>query len=947
MFALLFPAVLGGLVVEGVAHTDTPADRPASAVTPPVGDAVDARTANEPPLAEAGLDREVVQGVAVALDAGGSRDPDGEVVAYTWTITAPNGSTFAPECPDCKRTTFTPTRVGRYEVQITVEDDDGATDTDTLYVDVGAADPPAVAVTGPTSVTTDDTPQYTASVSPGDVPVSRVVWSADGREIADRTVTDAGATDLRFDPDSPGTVRLTATVVDVAGNEAADTVEVQVSRPDDGVDAPGDETPTPTASPTARFQLNRTTVCADDSVEADPGGSTGGGPVDGERSDITTTAWRVDGQAMATDDGTPVRTLRLSDPGTRTVTLQVRDAAGRTDDTTRTVTVRPSDDDPCVTDQSPVAVIDAPDSVSEDTRVTLDGSESFDRDGSGPRGSEIESYEWTVDGTTVGEGETISYVVNSDTEIELTVADDDGSSDTAVKQVNVDETNGPPSVSISGPSDLSVDESGTWSVSASDSDGYVTDYDWNIGSGSSASTSWSSKGTYTVRVTVTDDDGATTTATKQVSVRENSPPAVGISGPSNLDAGETGTWDVSHYDTDGYIDSVDWNIGGGWYNASNSWSSEGTYTVKVTVTDNDGATRTATKTVSVSEPEQSDGDSGGNGDSASPAEVDEVGVIGPDVLIGSDADWNQGIGNAWRFCAATTPGFSVDESGSCPVPGAYDAKIKVRYQKSPGEWASFTTSAAQQRLSFNLDSDPAGTITDTRRVTVTLLTHKGEDELIQATDTVRFCKEPEDVPQDELSSYPQDCKTSADIPNILIQQRSEPSDPVETGSTITLEADLKNRGLYDDWSVEWNAPSAALDDSTGLSYSTEASNGRPYVQGREVTAEASASIVNGKTSTDSMTFKYEVCPSDEEPDGEGSCETVANDEESEGSTGGKSGDEGSDDDSDDGDGGRSKIGSGDGGDDDDSDSDDSDSSSSDDDEDNSDGDGGGGHARYP
>jgi hypothetical protein len=42
--------------------------------------------ANEPPLADAGLDQTVDRGATVLLDGTGSRDPDGEIVSYQWTV---------------------------------------------------------------------------------------------------------------------------------------------------------------------------------------------------------------------------------------------------------------------------------------------------------------------------------------------------------------------------------------------------------------------------------------------------------------------------------------------------------------------------------------------------------------------------------------------------------------------------------------------------------------------------------------------------------------------------------------------------------------------------------------------------------------------------------------------------------------------------------------------
>jgi hypothetical protein len=91
---------------------------------------------NEVPMAEAGLDQSVHQGTTVVLDAGGSYDPDGDVQGYEWSIRTPEGRVIGPEDHEAPRTTFLARHTGRYVVTLTVTDDDGATATDTAYVEV-------------------------------------------------------------------------------------------------------------------------------------------------------------------------------------------------------------------------------------------------------------------------------------------------------------------------------------------------------------------------------------------------------------------------------------------------------------------------------------------------------------------------------------------------------------------------------------------------------------------------------------------------------------------------------------------------------------------------------------------------------------------------------------------------------------------------------------------
>ncbi|KPN31282.1 PKD domain protein [Halolamina pelagica] len=130
-------------------------------VTAPVAAGDDGR-----PLADAGLDQTATVGSTVYLDGGGSLDPDGEIVAYNWSIETPDGATITPADPTSATTRFIPEEVGRYYVTLTVTGDDGKRHSDTLYVDVErSSDPPAPApgTATPSETTTATTTPTTGS----------------------------------------------------------------------------------------------------------------------------------------------------------------------------------------------------------------------------------------------------------------------------------------------------------------------------------------------------------------------------------------------------------------------------------------------------------------------------------------------------------------------------------------------------------------------------------------------------------------------------------------------------------------------------------------------------------------------------------------------------------------------------------------------------------------
>ena len=196
---------------------------------------------NEPPLADAGLDQEVTKGATVLLDGTGSRDPDGQLDQYRWMIRTPGNATITPACVDCPRTEFTPTEIGRYAVTLTVTDDEGATSSDTLYVDVSPGSSPKVSVSGPQQPREGDTGTYTATFESGAAELSHVVWSVDGTEFANHSLSEEQGDDVATKHFPSATSHtITATVYDRDGQADTDTLSVEVQQ------RPESESETPT-----------------------------------------------------------------------------------------------------------------------------------------------------------------------------------------------------------------------------------------------------------------------------------------------------------------------------------------------------------------------------------------------------------------------------------------------------------------------------------------------------------------------------------------------------------------------------------------------------------------------------------------------------------------------------------------------------------------------------
>jgi hypothetical protein len=84
---------------------------------------------NEPPVADAGLDQTVIVGEIVNFDGSGSYDPDGDPLTYMWDFgDSETGSGML--------TTHTYTSAGVFTVTLTVIDDSGDPDSDTIQVTV-------------------------------------------------------------------------------------------------------------------------------------------------------------------------------------------------------------------------------------------------------------------------------------------------------------------------------------------------------------------------------------------------------------------------------------------------------------------------------------------------------------------------------------------------------------------------------------------------------------------------------------------------------------------------------------------------------------------------------------------------------------------------------------------------------------------------------------------
>jgi len=149
----------------------------------------------------------------------------------------------------------------------------------------------------------------------------------------------------------------------------------------------------------------------------------------------------------------------------------------------------------------------------------------------------------------------------------------------------------------------------TFTDTSTDPDGTIASWSWSFGDGASStqrnpSHTYAAGGSYTVNLTVTDNGGASSTASRSVTVAPlNASPTASFT--QSCTALTCGFTDGST-DTDGSVVGWSWTFGDGGTstarNPSHTYAAGGTYTVALTVTDNLGATGSTSHQVTVTAP---------------------------------------------------------------------------------------------------------------------------------------------------------------------------------------------------------------------------------------------------------------------------------------------------------------------------------------------------------
>jgi hypothetical protein len=596
---------------NGAADDDTVLITVAPAPPPP----------NVAPTANAGADQSIqLPANSVTLDGAASSDADGSITNYAWTkIAGPtqynisNANTVNPS--------VTNLAAGNYLFLLVVTDNNGATDADTVAVNVGAAPPPpnvpptaragndqsiqlpanSVTLNGAASTDVDGT-------------ITAYAWSKLSGP-AQYTIANANNVSTGVTGLVAGSYSFRLVVTDNNGATGSDTVVINVAP------APLNVPPVANAGNDQWIQLPANSVNLTGAASGDADGT------------ISGYAWsKISGPAQfnitnANNVNTSVSNLAA---GTYAFRLVVTDNNGAADDDTVIVTVAPAPPPPNI---PPVANAGSDHAVQLPANIaSLDGTASSDADGN------IVSYAWTrISGPaqySIGNAANASTIVNNLVEgtysFRLVVTDDRGASDDDTVVIIVSAAPPPPNVApvAKAGNDVVIQlpsSSTTLNGSASyDPDGVISSYSWNRISGpagitivnattSTADVVGMQAGEYIFELTVTDNNGATASDRVKVTVivQQNIPPVAKAGNDTTIAFPASTAWlNGGHSgDADGAIVDFKWRQISGPFGASIQAPAAvttmannlkvGDCVFELTVTDNRGAVSKDSVTVSV------------------------------------------------------------------------------------------------------------------------------------------------------------------------------------------------------------------------------------------------------------------------------------------------------------------------------------------------------------
>ena len=585
---------------------------------------------NQAPVANAGADRNITLPANSLTITGSGTDTDGTISSYQWTrISGP--TSFNIVSATQAQTVINGLVEGQYGFELTVTDNQGASDKDTVIVTVNPAPPPPPNQAPVASAGTDqsitlpvNTVTLNGNATDSDGTIASYQWTKISGP-ASYTIASSTQAQTSINGLIQGQYGFELTVTDNQGASDKDTVLVTVNA------APP---PPPNQAPVANAGADQTITLPVNTVTLNGSGTDSDGTV----ASYQWTRLTGPGTVSIADANQAQTAVNNLEEGNYSFELLVTDNNGATGKDTVVVVVNAATPPPPPVNNVPVANAGADQTITLPANsVTLNGN-GTDTDGT------IVSYLWTrISGPAtalIADANQAQTAVNNLEEgvysFELTVTDNQGAIAKDIVVVTVNSATPPPPVNEAPVANAGADQNITLPVntvtlngSGTDSDGTVASYLWTRITGSAtaiiadanqAQTAVNNleEGIYSFELTITDNDGAIGKDTVIVIVNAAipPPPPVNVVPVANAGTDQTITLPVntitlngSGTDTDGTITSYLWTrITGSATviiaDASQAQTAinnleEGTYSFELTVTDNEGASAKDTLVVIV------------------------------------------------------------------------------------------------------------------------------------------------------------------------------------------------------------------------------------------------------------------------------------------------------------------------------------------------------------
>lgn len=534
----------------------------------------------------------IKKGESATLDASGSSDPDGSIVAYKWST----GETTA-------KITVTPEETTKYTV--TVTDNDGATATKSVTINVDSGTECEVdpfwylfadfdsSVNGATVTLSDST-----TFGKRDNCDSEVVST--GIKVKDQCLYEFGSVannscglvykwDFGDGTTSDETFNVSHTyeksgtydvVLKIYEGNSVENVRIATKKVAVDVSAP-------VVLPVAKISASKTEITRGETVTLDGSASTG---------DDITYKWNT---------GATTPSITVTPDATSVYTLQVVDKNGNKSEQA-SVTITVTD----VENHAPkVTLVTSADNsnrtVKSGTTVVLDASGSTDEDG-----DEL-SYLWSNQKTS----SSISETLYETTTFTVNVTDSNGATtqgSATITVVPATENMAPVARISTGQTEVSVGSNIVFDGSRSTDDKAVKSYEWSVNgnrvsTNSSLTYTFNTEGTYLVSLTVYDEEGLSGTESVSVRVVGVNVPVVEftLSGDTIVDLNKNVLFTTTLVNAEAA--SYVWYIDGEKVTGSDSslnyvFTTVGSHEVKAVVTDKNNEEHRASLLVTVSDP---------------------------------------------------------------------------------------------------------------------------------------------------------------------------------------------------------------------------------------------------------------------------------------------------------------------------------------------------------